>query len=221
MSRLVQRHSIHGIHILSKHLSFNRRIVMGTENPLRIKSPIFTDLQSSFTRTAEHFHVSVNPRNHVARHVGRAVGQTHDVHGPQNAVPHVELAQLAHKGLRGVETASDDVLQGKAGDETKRVSCSHLLLAQDDYPSRFNWVPGGQVVPGAQTFAVLVSLPEAVSGRPGDADVVPASVTYRQRELGHLIVHLSEELALQPPKTLPQKLPQLWGQRSQSRDAAS
>lgn len=64
---------------------------------------------------------------------------------------------------------------------------SHLLLAQDDHSSRFNWVPGGQVVPGAQTLAVLVGLPEAVPGCPGDADVVPAAVAHRQRELGHLV----------------------------------
>ena len=55
---------------------------------------------------------------------------------------------------------------------------AHLLLAEDDHPSRFNWVPGGQVVPGAQALAVLVSLPETVPGRPGDADVVPAAITH-------------------------------------------
>lgn len=63
---------------------------------------------------------------------------------------------------------------------------SHLLLTQDDHPSRFNWVPGGQVVPGAKALPILVSLPEAVSGRPGDADVVPAAVAQGQRQLGHL-----------------------------------
>lgn len=55
---------------------------------------------------------------------------------------------------------------------------AHLLLAQDDHPSRFNWMPGGQVVPGAKALAILVSLPEAISGCPGDADVVPAAVAH-------------------------------------------
>ena len=55
---------------------------------------------------------------------------------------------------------------------------AHLLLAEDDHPSRFNWMPGGQVVPGAKALAVLVSLPETVPGRPGDADVVPAAVAH-------------------------------------------
>lgn len=68
----------------------------------------------------------------------------------------------------------------------KLLQGSHLLLTQDDHPSRFNWVPGGQVVPGAKPLAILVSLPEAVSGRPSDADVVPAAVTQGQRKLSHL-----------------------------------
>lgn len=63
---------------------------------------------------------------------------------------------------------------------------SHLLLTQDDHPPRFNWVPGGQVVSGAEALAILVSLPKAVSGCPGDADVVPAAITQGQRKLGHL-----------------------------------
>lgn len=63
---------------------------------------------------------------------------------------------------------------------------SHLLLTQDDHPSRFNWVPGGQVVPCAKALAILVSFPEAISGCPSDADVVPAAVTQGQRKLGHL-----------------------------------
>lgn len=89
-----------------------------TSRPLGIESAILTDLQGGFTRTTKHFHVHVNPRNHVARHVGGAVGQTHDVHWPQYPVPHVELAQLAHKGLRGVKAASNYVLQGETGDES-------------------------------------------------------------------------------------------------------
>lgn len=62
----------------------------------------------------------------------------------------------------------------------------HLFLSQDDHPSRFNWVPGGQVLPGAQPLPVLVRLPEAVPCRPGDAYVVPAAVAHRQGQLGHL-----------------------------------
>lgn len=62
----------------------------------------------------------------------------------------------------------------------------HLLLTEDDHPSRFNWMPGGQVVPGAKALSILISLPEAISGCPGDADVVPAAVAQGQRQLGHL-----------------------------------
>ena len=65
-------------------------------------------------------------------------------------------------------------------------SRSHLLLAQDDYSSRLNWVPGGQVVPCAQPLSILVGFPEAIPGCPGDADVMPAAIAYRQRQLGHL-----------------------------------
>lgn len=78
--------------------------------PLGIKRSVLADLQGRFAGAAEHFHVAVHPGNHVAGHVRRAVGQAHDVDGPQNSVPHVELAQLAHEGLSGVEAAADYVL---------------------------------------------------------------------------------------------------------------
>lgn len=77
---------------------------------------IFTNLQSCFACTTEHFYIRIDPRDHVAGHVSGAVGQAHDVHGPQHSVPHVELAQLAHKGLGGIEAASNDVLHREAED---------------------------------------------------------------------------------------------------------
>lgn len=86
-------------------------ILSAASDPLGIESAILADLQGGFAGAAEHFHVGVYPGNHIARHVRWAVGQSHDVDGPQHAVPHVELAQFAHEGLSGVKAASDDVLQ--------------------------------------------------------------------------------------------------------------
>lgn len=63
---------------------------------------------------------------------------------------------------------------------------SHLLLPQDDDSPRFDGVPGCQVVASAHLPTVLVSLPLAVTRGPGDADVMPPSITYLQGQLGNL-----------------------------------
>lgn len=82
---------------------------------LRLEGAIFADLQGGFASAAKHLHVRVDPRNHVAGHVRRAVGQSHDVDRTQHSVPHVELAEFAHEGLSGVKAASDYVLERGSG----------------------------------------------------------------------------------------------------------
>lgn len=63
---------------------------------------------------------------------------------------------------------------------------SYLLLPQDDDSPRFDGVPGCQVVASTQLLTILVSLPLAVPCGPGDADVMPPSITYLQGQLGNL-----------------------------------
>lgn len=65
-------------------------------------------------------------------------------------------------------------------------SRTHLLLAQNNDPARLYRVPGGQVLSRSQLLPILVRLPEAISGRPGDADVVPLPISDGQGQLGHL-----------------------------------
>lgn len=62
----------------------------------------------------------------------------------------------------------------------------HLLLPQDDNSSRFDGVPGSQVVPSAQLLPVLVSFPLTVPCGPGDADVVPPPIAHEEGQLGYL-----------------------------------
>lgn len=62
----------------------------------------------------------------------------------------------------------------------------HLFLPQYDGSSRLDGVPGGQVVPGPQPLTILVGFPQTIPGGPGDTDVVPPTVTHRQRQLSHL-----------------------------------
>lgn len=72
--------------------------------------------------------------------------------------------------------------------QSRRQSCvsPYLLLPKDDDSSRFDGVPGRQVVSGAPLRTILVSLPLAIPCGPGDANVVPPSITYLQRQLGNL-----------------------------------
>lgn len=62
----------------------------------------------------------------------------------------------------------------------------HLLLPQDDHSSRFDGVPGCQVVTSSQLLPVLVSLPLTISRGPRDADVVPPAVANLQGKLSNL-----------------------------------
>lgn len=63
---------------------------------------------------------------------------------------------------------------------------THLLLPEDEYTTRLDGVPWGQVLPGAQLLPILEGLPHAVPRRPGDTDVVPLAVTDKQGQLGDL-----------------------------------
>lgn len=78
--------------------------------PLGTEEPIFTQLGRGFGSSAEHLHIAVGPGHHVARHVVGTIGYAEHVLGPQHTVPDVEVAQLAHKGLSGVEAAAHNVL---------------------------------------------------------------------------------------------------------------
>lgn len=70
------------------------------------------------------------------------------------------------------------------------IAAPYLFLTQDNDPPCFDGVPGCQVVPGSPLHTVLVSLPLAVPCGPGDADVVPRSITHLQWQLGHLLVKI-------------------------------
>ncbi len=62
----------------------------------------------------------------------------------------------------------------------------HLLLPQNDDSPGFDRVPRCQVVASPQLRTILIRLPLAIPCGPGDADVVPPSITYLQRQLGNL-----------------------------------
>lgn len=57
-------------------------------------------------------------------------------------------------------------------------SYTDLLLPQDDNSTRFDGVPSGQVVAGAELSPILVSVPLAIPCGPGNADVVPPSISH-------------------------------------------
>lgn len=63
---------------------------------------------------------------------------------------------------------------------------SYLFLPQDYDASGFDGVPGCEVFTISQLLSILVGLPLAITCGPGDADVVPTTITYIQRQLGHL-----------------------------------
>lgn len=65
---------------------------------------------------------------------------------------------------------------------------THLLLPQDEHTPRLDGVPGCQVLPSAELFPILECFPHAISGSPGDADVVPLAITNKQGQLGYLWV---------------------------------
>lgn len=58
----------------------------------------------------------------------------------------------------------------------------YLLLSQDEDPSGFDGVPGGEIHAGPPQHAVLVGLPLSVPGGPGNAHVVPLPIVDRQRQ---------------------------------------
>lgn len=62
----------------------------------------------------------------------------------------------------------------------------YLFLPQDDDSSRFDWMPGCQVIAAAPLLTILVRVPLAVSRGPGDANVVPPSIARLQWQLGNL-----------------------------------
>jgi len=58
------------------------------------------------------------------------------------------------------------------------IACPYLFLPQDDDSTRFDGVPGCEVLTSTQLLPILVSLPLAIPCGPGDADVVPLTITY-------------------------------------------
>ena len=79
--------------------------------PLGLRQPVLTQLQGDLGgSTPKHLHIGVQPGHHVPRGVGGAVGHVLDLHRLQDTVPDVDLAQLPHKGLRGVEASTYYIL---------------------------------------------------------------------------------------------------------------
>lgn len=78
--------------------------------PLRIKEAILAYLQSGLGGTTKHLHVSIHPGHHIAWHVRGAVCHAGDVYWTEDAIPHVEVAQLSHKGLSCIKSSSYNVL---------------------------------------------------------------------------------------------------------------
>ena len=86
--------------------------------------------------------------------------------------------QTAGRGPRG----DSHVLRGRPPLRRR----THLLLPEDEYTTRLDGVPRGQVLSSAQLLPILEGLPHAVPRRPGDANVVPLAVTDKQGQLGDL-----------------------------------
>lgn len=79
---------------------------------LSIRQPLLTHLQGPLERPPpENFDVARQPGNHVSGDVRAAVSHGLDLHRLQNAVPDVDLAQLAHERLTSIEAAADHVLR--------------------------------------------------------------------------------------------------------------
>lgn len=77
-----------------------------------------------------------------------------------------------------------------AGPETCREQIRfwlvYLLLAQDQQALGLDGMIWRQVLPAPPLDSVLKSLPDAVAGCPGHADVVPLAVVDEERQLRHL-----------------------------------
>lgn len=174
--------------------------------------PLLTGGEGGLGGPPEDLHGLVVPLDDVALQAGGAVGQGQDLRRGQHVVPHAELRQLPHEGLRGIKAAAQRVLGMGKGMEVRLASGEappdpinqspaapraggYLLLAQDDDALGLDGVPRGQVLAGAPLLAVLVRRPLAVPGGPRHTDVVPGLVLQAQRQLGDLWVE-SESSAL-------------------------
>lgn len=140
-------------------------------------------------------HLRVRPGDDVSPEVAATRRQAVDVTGRQHVWPHVQVRHLTHKRLSRVKTASQCILEESQPHSQWRwkviyvqfTLCGrflYLLLPQDEDPSRFDGMPGGEIQARTPLHTILVGLPLSITGGPGHAHVVPFSIADRQWQ-GH------------------------------------
>lgn len=77
---------------------------------LQVKETFLTGLHGPLRSPSKHIDVVVHPGYDVAGHVRGAVGNVDNFLCTEDAVPYVELAELPHECLRGIESAPNGVL---------------------------------------------------------------------------------------------------------------